>query len=409
MKETDIKREMKETDIKREMKETEVYALDVIRDPIDRFLFSRWRNYFAVLLVLFSMQVAASLISGTLTTIDINSLPHEMVDALKDNIVLLPTVRDLSFFCAYLVAIGLFLLMRRFFSYIPQAFRTLYENGIFRKKKDSKEKILTDYNNSLKEFENRINGNRIHVPAFSLYFILILNFLFHIEQIDELNILIWNDIHFFPLNWTVLIIVASLMWFMVGIFIWKMYCVVSFMKRLAQQYEFALNPYNPDGFGGFKPLGQLWLSIGLIIIPILLFYVNLFIFYRFFRFPYLLFQKYYDLVIIISYTTGIIVLLVYPMQEYHNIVKGQKTELLKNIKIRIDRPWERLEKRLLSGKGMHLPKKSAEQLGQISEIVSKIQNVPSWPFTPSEKMSIFLSVIVPWIAEIVGRLVQDFS
>ena len=353
------------------------------------------------------MQFAASLISETLTTIDINSLPHEMVDSLKDNIVLLPTMKDLSFFFAYSVAIVLFFLIKRFFIYIPQAFSALYKNKIFKKKKNSKEKILTDYNSSLKEFENQINGNHIYVPAFSLYFVLILNFLIHIEKIGELNILIWNDIHFFPLNWIVLIIVASLMWFMVGIFIWKMYCVVSFMRKLAHQYEFALNPYNPDGFGGFKPLGQLWINIGLIIIPILLFYVNIFFFYRFFRLPYLLFQKYYDLVIITSYTIVIIILLVYPIQEYHNIVKNQKIKLLKNIEIGIDRPWQRLEKRLLSGKRMHLPKSSVEELSQTSKVVSKIQNVPSWPFTSSEKMSIFLSVIVPWVVEILGRLLPQ--
>ncbi len=352
---------MKKTDTKREMKKTEVYELNVFKDPVDRFLFSRKKNYFAVLLVLFSMQFAASLISGTLTTIDINSLPHEMVDALRDNIVLLPTRRDLSFFFAYSVAIVLFFLIRRFFLYIPKAFLALYDNKIFKRKKNSKEKILTDYNNSLKEFEDLINGNRIYVPAFSLFLILILNFLIHIEEIHELDILIWNDIHFFPLNWTVLIVVASLMWFMVGIFIWKMYCVVSFMKKLALQYEFALNPYNPDGFGGFKPLGQLWLNIGLIIVPILLFYVNLFFFYRFFGLPYFLFEKYYDLVIISSYTIGIVVLLIYPMWEYQNIVRGQKTKLLGNIEIGIDRPWQRLEKRLLS-KRMHLPKKAHRSL-----------------------------------------------
>jgi hypothetical protein len=262
--------------IEREMKKIEVYELDVIKDPVDRFLFKKWNNYFAVLLVLFSMQFVASLISRTLTTIDISSLPHEMVDLLKDDIVVLPSARDLSFFFAYLVVIILFFLVRRFFLYIPQALIVLYENRILKKKKNSEEKILTDYNNSLQELEDLINGNRIYVPAFSLYVILILNFIIHIEEIDELNILVWNDIHFFPLNWTVLIIVASLMWFMVGIFTWKMYCVVIFMKKLADQYDFALNPYNPDGFGGFKPLGQLWLNIGLIIIPILLFYVNLF-------------------------------------------------------------------------------------------------------------------------------------
>jgi hypothetical protein len=95
--------------------------------------------------------------------------------------------------------------------------------------------------------------------------------------------------------------------------------------------------------------------------------------------------------------------LVYPMQKYHNIVKEQKSNLLGNIEVAIDRPWQRLEKYLLSRKGIHLPKNSVEQLGQISEVVSKIQNIPSWPFTPSEKMSIFLSVVVPWVGEILSR------
>jgi hypothetical protein len=52
---------------------------------------------------------------------------------------------------------------------------------------------------------------------------------------------------------------------------------------------------------------------------------------------------------------------------------------------------------------MPLPKNSVEQLGQISKVVSKIQNIPSWPFTPSEKASIFLSVVVLWVVEILSR------
>ncbi|MGD2250715.1 MAG: hypothetical protein PVF58_20145 [Candidatus Methanofastidiosia archaeon] len=351
----------------------------------------------------------ASWISGTLTTIDTSSYPPEMVNLLKENIAFLPTKGDLSFFIAYLVAVSLYFLMKRFFLYIPQTFSALYRNNILKKKKGSKEKILTDYNNSLKDFENRINGSHIYVPAFSLFFILILNFLIHREEINELDILVWNDINFFPLNWTVLIIVSSLMWFMVGIFIWKMYCVVYFMKELAQQYEFALNPYNLDRFGGFKPLGRLWLNIGLIIIPILLFYVNLFIFYRFFRLPYPLIDKYYDIVLIASYTIVITVLLIYPMQGYHNIIKNQKTKLLGNVETRIDRPWQRVEKRLLSGRRMRLPKYSVKQLDQIDTVASKIQNIPSWPFTSSEKISIVLSVIVPWVVEILGRLIGLFQ
>lgn len=42
----------------------------------------------------------------------------------------------------------------------------------------------------------------------------------------------WNDFYFFPANWIVFAVVYLAMFLMVGIVVWKMFCVVYFMSRL---------------------------------------------------------------------------------------------------------------------------------------------------------------------------------
>ena len=379
------------------MKEAAIYRPNAFKDPITNFLFSKWQNFFTILLLFFSLQVIVSFHSGTL-------FPQEKAALLKDTVKFISTMDDLPLFSAYLVAISLFFLVRRFFSYIPQAFQTLFEDGIFKEKKGStRENVLIDFNESLQEFEKLINSKRMYIPAFLIYFLVIANFVILLEPAKEFDMVLWYYFDFFPLNWILLIIAATLMWFVVGILIWKIYCVVSFMKKLVHQYEFDLNPYNPDGFGGFTPLGQIWINMALVITPVLLFYSGIFLFHLFYRsleFPYSLLQNYFDIAIMISYTIGIIVFLIYPMKKYHDIVNAQKLELLTNIASKINWFWKIVRNPLLSVEDEDSVRASLEQLERCSRFVHTVKEIPSWPFTPSERIGIFLVALVPWILEI---------
>jgi len=231
------------------MKEKEIYRVNAFKDPINHFIFSKWQHFFAILLIFFSLQIIVSFISGTLIKIDESLIPESEAAHLKEGIEFIPTLKYVPFFSTYLVSIGLFFLLRRYFLSIPQSFLILFENKIFREEKGgTRENVSITYNKSLQEFENVINAKTMYVLAFLLYFSVILFFVIALEPTPKLDIVLWSDFNFFPLNWSVIILTAPLMWFVVGIFIWKMYCVVSFMRKLAHDYEFDLNPYNPDGF-----------------------------------------------------------------------------------------------------------------------------------------------------------------
>jgi len=383
------------------MKEATIQSVNAFKDPICNFLFSKWQHFFAIILFFFSLQIITSLYYGTLTEIDTNSLPQEKSSLLKDSIIYVSTKDDLPIIITYFIANCLFFLLRRFFLYIPEATQTLFMNGVFKKKKGSTcENVLTDYNESLQKFENTINAKYMYVPAFLFFSLVIVFFVATINLIQNLDIVFWNDFNFFPFSWILLITISSLMWYMIGIFMWKMYCVVALMRKLAHEYEFDLNPYDSDGFGGFRPLSQIWINMALAVVLISLFYVAIFLFhYSFEPDYYYTWQKHFDLTIFISYTLGIVIFLIYPMKKYHEIVRNQKSGLLRRINAKIIGLWKIVREPFFSDKDEDLVKGTWKTLMQYLQFSQVVKGVPSWPFTPSERIGIFLIASIPWILE----------
>lgn len=381
------------------MKEATTHRFNAFKDPLCNFLFSKWQHYFAIVLFSFSLQILISFFYKTLTEFDKNSLLLEKAHLLKDNINYISTKDDLPIFFVYFIAICLFFFLRRFFLYLPEATHTLFMNGVFIKKKGStRENVSRDYNEMLQGLEKTINAQYMYVPAFSLFWLVIIFFVIVIEPIQDLEIVFWNNFHFFPVSWILLITVSSLMWYMVGIFMWKMYCVVAFVRKLAHEYEFDLNPYNSDRFGGFGPLSQVWINMALAVVLISLFYAAVFLFHYFSGSEhYDLWQRYFDLTVFILYTLGIIAFLLYPMKKYHEIVKDQKSELLRRINSKIIGLWMIVREPFFSDRDEDLVKGTWRKLMQYLQFSQVVKRIPSWPFTPSERISIFLIASIPWI------------
>lgn len=378
-----------------------IYGVNAFKDPISNFLFSKWQHFFALLLIFFSLQMIVSFLSGTLTKID-NSVILQVEACSSNEITPVSTVKDLPIFFTYSVAISLFFFIRRFLLYTPRAFEILFNNGVFKEKKGSThENLLSDYNELLQEFENTINARTMYIIAFLLHFLVITNFLILRKPISNLDSVLWYNFDLFPLNWIALNIVAPLMWFLAGILIWKMYCVISFTRKVTHQFEFELDPRNNDGFGGFKPLSQLWINMALVIVPILLFHTAVFVYNRYSKLPYSLPQMYIDLAIIISYTIVVFILLIYPMKEYHDIVETQKVANFRRVDAKINRLWKIVREPLLTGKDEDLARNSEEELENLLRFVHAVRRIPSWPFTPSERVGILLIASVPWILEII--------
>jgi hypothetical protein len=299
------------------------------------------------------------------------------------------------------VAASLFFLVRRFFLYIPHAFQTLFENGILTRKKGSThENVLIDCNRSLQKLENLMNSKRMYIPASLFSWFVIIVSVVHVTLFQDSGTVFWDNFYLFPLNWVVVTIIGSFMWFIAGILIWKMYCVISFMSTLSHQYEFDLDPLNRDGFGGFKPLGQLWVNMALVITPFLLSYILGFLFYIRFGLSYPLWQMIIDSAIIISYIIVIIVFLVYPMKKYHDIVKSEKLEHLRSYNERNTRLWKIVKDPLLSGENEDSVRASWEELERSLHEIDAVKGIPSWPFTLSERIGILLIALVPWILEV---------
>ena len=385
---------------------TKIYGVNAFKDPISNFLFSKRQHFFTLLLIFFFLQMIVSFLSGTLIEID-NSVILQVEVCSSNEITPVSTLKDLPIFFTYSVAISLFFFIRRFLLYTPRAFEILFTNGIFKEKKGStRDNLLSDYNESLQKFENTINSKNMYVIAFLLHFLVITNFFILITPIPDLEFVLWYNFDFFPLNWIVLNIVAPLMWFLAGILIWKMYCVISFTRKVTHQYEFGLNPRIRDGFGGFKPFSRLWVNIALVIVPILLYHTAIFVYSLCQDLPYSSQQKYIDLAIIISYTIVVVILLIYPMKEYHDIVETQKVKNFRRITAKINRLWKIVKEPLLTGEDEDLVKNSEEELECSLRFVHKVKKIPSWPFTPSEKIGVLMIAIIPWILETIRYLIR---
>lgn len=387
------------------MTKEKFHDLDVRKDFASRFLFDKWQNYFAALIFFFFLNITANLYSRTLIHIDVGTLPYEKAILLEENISLVPYVKDVRAIFVFPIAIGIFFIAKRFFSYIPQAFEIIFTNNILKKKKgSSSENLPIDYDKSIKEFEGLINSKKMYLLASFLYIFVILVFCLSEIPIEEITVLWWTNIDFFPVCWIVSSITAPLMWFYVGIFIWKMFSIVFFMWQLSSQYEFTLKPYNPDGFGGMKPLGQLWLNMIFVAILVIVAWLIMFFFLRSFGIVYPL-QPRVEFLIIILYTIFILILLIYPMQSYHRLIEREKANLLKDIESKIKYHYKKIEKAILSTNTRNLDTWSVEQIKYYHEIAIKIKSIPSWPFSSSEKISIILSVIIPWVLQGVDYLI----
>jgi hypothetical protein len=382
------------------MEKTAVYEVNAIKDPINSFIFSKWQNFFALLITLLSIQVVVSFISGTLIESCPISFQGSNTYVSDENVSFISTFGDIPFTLVYLVGSTLFFVVRKFFLHMPHALQKFFWNGTIYKKKGKKhEDVLDDYNESLREFESLINANRMYIAAFSLCFLAAAVLISTISPMQGLNVVMWNDFNFFPHNWIILVTVSCCMWFMVGIFLWKLYSVVFFMRHLKLQYEFNLNPYNPDGMGGFKPLGRIWASMVLIVFPISMYYIAILLFHQFSAAAYLLWQRSIDVTIMILYTFGISLFIGYPMKNYHDIVKSEKSYILESINAKIVRLWEIVREPLLSGKNEDSIRSYEETLDYSLRFIQTVREVPSWPFTPSERVGVFLIAIIPWLME----------
>ena len=304
------------------------------------------------------------------------------------------------------VVLFICILAGRFFSSIPEIFENLYENGVITKKSCTKRRTLGFFNDSLRGLENRINHPLMYGAAGVLS---LLGFFTYNPRVsvEDPGFVGWRHFYLFEVNWILFSIVAALMFFILGIFMWKIFFTVRFIGELDRKYELKFKPHDTDGLGGFGPLEQLWFSASLWILPVILIFLVLFILDRFSKaafFPlrgFLLFGLY--VVVVVTFV-------IYPILRYHYTVRKPKNNLLKKIEKKIIMYYRNVE-RDLSRKERILDIQCRKEIKDLDEFAHKVKNIPSWPFTTVKKAGIFLGVTgvtgaISAVSPLVTKLVE---
>ncbi len=380
-----------------EMEPPHVHWVNALRDPLSNLLLGRWKVFFAILFLFVALLVLTSFYYGTLTEIDINSLPRDKVVLLYEEAFSRPMVKDPGFILIFLIPTLIFYPAKKFFCYIPRVFKDLFDDGIITKRGCTHEEVMTDLNESLKDFEKKINEKYMYLPGFFLSFFGILVYLINIQNKSP-SFVSWRSFSFFPGNSIVYIVIEFLIFFTFGIFIWKMLRVVYFMWQLNKNYDLVLKPYDADGLGGFQPLEELWLRMSYMAIPVLTIPVMLFLLNHYFGTSFNPFST------SVLCSIVVVVLLVVPVLNYHYIVETRKTSLLEDIEKKVERHQKRMEEDLL-GEGRDLEDQNMKEIEQLQKVAFKVKGIPSMPFKQYQKAYILLSALIPWIMGIISRFI----
>ena len=370
------------------------YEINVCKDPLSNYLLGKPIAFFFILFLFFVSLLLTGFIHETLKEIDINSIPREKVVFLMEEAISRANNMDPRFFLAFLVPLFIFYFVKRLFSYIPEVFDRLFEDGIITKGKKSTDQVLSDLEKSLKNFENLINGKIMYMVGIGFSVAAFIDYFLDIPR-KSVFLVHWNDFDFFPLNSTAYAVVVLIIFFTFGLFIWKMICIVGFMWQLNRKYDLVLKPYDTDGSGGFGPLEELWLrmsfvGIAVFAIPLFLLFLNQF------------FGTFFNPVSISGFCSiPVVVLLVILVWNYHHIIETGKTNYLDSIEEKIEIPQERIDKYLFKEKKGDLDDNCITQIEQLQKIKSEVDSIHSLPFKQYQKIYLSLSIILPWIPKII--------
>ncbi|MBU7045547.1 MAG: hypothetical protein HXS54_03845 [Theionarchaea archaeon] len=386
-------------------KDQQVYRINALKDLLSNLLFSGGKAFFILLFLFFISIVIINCYYDTLTNIDIGSFPRYKGVLFLEEAIPRSAIGDPEFIFVLMIPTIVFFLARRFFYYIPEVFTRLFADEIIRKKKGStRESVLTDFNESLKAFEKKINEKCMYFMGFffsSIGVCIYMKDLWNIQesffrvQFKNLESVNWSNFYFYPVNSMSKAVVTFTIFFALGIIVWKMLCVVHFTRKLNHDYELVLKPYDVDGLGGFQPLEELWLRMSYMAIPVLIVPVSLFILNHFFSTP---FEPLSTSILCSVLITG---LLAYPILSYHSIVEASKTTYLEDIEMRIEESYREMEAALFE-EGKELEDHCMKQMERLQKIVFDVRGIPSLPFKKYQKTYIILSALIPPITGIIS-------
>ena len=383
----------------KETKKLKICRVNVLKDSQSNTLIER-QFFFVVLFLFFSLNIVTNYFSGTLIEIDINSLPREKAAFMYEGTLPRPALKDPLFILLFLIPLIIYYPVRNFFRSIPDIFGALCDNGAIMKKGSTCEEVLADFNKSLENLEDKINGYKIYLPGICIYAALLLIY-FPPANFKEFSYfsVSWNHSGFFPENWIASNVVAVSLMLMSAILVTKMFLIVLFMKEL-NQYDMALRPYDTDGLGGFKPLETLWFNMISVVMPVLAVFGVLSLLDRYVGIAHYSVERFLNLFL---FSIGIVVLLLVLILYYYRMVKTQKTKMLNDIDKKIQTYYEKAH---ITEEGKDVDEESMRQIEQLQKVVFKVKSIPSFPFTTLHKIYILSSTIIPLVIQIINYVIQ---
>ena len=212
------------------------FKVNAFKDPLSRFLLTNWQVFFGILFLFSVSCILPSLFYGTLGEIDINHLPREKMVLLNEEACFRSILEDPVFVLCFIIPALIFYPATRFFRCIPRKFKELLDDKIIKKRKFSERKVEDDFKESLQELEKLINGNLMYVPGFLIaafgYYLY-----FREVQYQRFQVILWNNFDVFPLSSLMFAVVELSIFFVFGIFLWKMGAAIYFTMKLNKDYE----------------------------------------------------------------------------------------------------------------------------------------------------------------------------
>ncbi|MGD2249026.1 MAG: hypothetical protein PVF58_11525 [Candidatus Methanofastidiosia archaeon] len=365
--------------------------INALKDPLSKFFLKEWKFFIIIFFLFFLLLVLANVFSHSMREIDIDSLSREDVVFLVEEVRTRSVFQGPPFFFLFLVPLLFLYPARRFFLYIPQAYKELQ---IAIKKGEHSESTYADIETQKKQLNKSLNGINTYTVGIIFVFYKILGRLPEV-QLRNVYFVSWDSFVFFPVNAVLSIVLEMIIWFMAGVFIGKVVWIVYDMWKVSNTYSMELNPYHPDGSGGFGFLKELWIKMIQMAIPILILPLLLFLS------TYCFGTHFSRSFTSIGYSGVIVCLLLVQVFIYYRIVNTQKKHFLKGMEDHIN-TYQKEMKQILDNKGDldHCIK----QLENIQTIVSQVKSISSWPFKGSENIYILLSAMLPLFPYIIDYI-----
>lgn len=364
-----------------------VRKIEICKDPVSRVFFGRfgYRVVF-VWFILLLLLVLTSVYYGTLTAI---TLPFDLPAGVR----LLPLFKDIDFYCVLIVVPCQLILLDYFLKAIPDTFMDLWRNKVIQNRTKPGDSIK-QYSEQLEILETEINDRKSMIFGFVVVTVFLFSSLYfdYRAAITEYSTVKSHDFRFFPLSDIVFHIMTAFYTYLLIAVSVKGFFLISFIRRLHEDYIIRIRPVHPDKCGGFKPLGDLCIKFDYAFLIATVFSLFYFLFPQGTGIPVL----FLELLVLIFLSTF---LFFYPIWPIHNSIKRQKSDTLSKLNEKLDPIYQEV-----MIKDSDIPANKLEKIERMDTIYERVSKMSEWPFDIGNWLKYLVTILIPLLAIMVTVL-----